>query len=63
MDFEIGDEPDYQLRAGIYNDDTAFILAYSGSGNTLNQEVPNSLNTDQSQSEVAAGATPTETKS
>jgi len=42
MDFEIGDEPDYQLRAGIYNDDTAFILAYSGSGNTLNQEVPNS---------------------
>ncbi len=42
LDFELGDEPDYQLRAGIYDDDTGFILAYSGAGNTLNQEVPNS---------------------
>ncbi len=43
QDFEIGDEPDYQLRAGYFTDGSTFINGYTGSGNNYDQAVDNSV--------------------
>ncbi|RNC83715.1 MAG: T9SS C-terminal target domain-containing protein [Balneola sp.] len=40
--FEIGDEPDYQFRAGFFSDAAPFISAWDGGAGSYDQLVPNS---------------------